>query len=245
MDLGLTGKRALVVGGSGFIGQAVAARLLDEGAAVVLAARDGDRLARAVDGLAPHGKAASVRLDTRDEATVASGVGSAVEILGGLDILVNTGAPSARAVMAGDPNDPATVLDAFEGKAIGYLRSCLAVLPRLRDQAWGRIVNISGANAFLTASLIGSVRNVAVATVTKNLADQLYGTGVTVNVIHPGIVDAQTPMPGSEAYAPARQGRTSADEVAALTTYLCSEQASTISGVAITIGHESPGIIRY
>jgi hypothetical protein len=66
-----------------------------------------------------------------------------------------------------------------------------------------------------------------------------------VNVVHPGIVDAQTPVPGSDAYAPARQGRTSSDEVAALTTYLCSEQASTISGVAITIGHESPGIIRY
>jgi NAD(P)-dependent dehydrogenase (short-subunit alcohol dehydrogenase family) len=245
MDLGLKGRRALVVGGSGFIGRAVAARLLDEGAGVVLAARDGDRLARAVAGLAPRGDAASVQLDTRDQATVAAGVERAVELLGGLDILVNTGAPSARAVMAADPNDPAAVTDAFEGKAIGYLRCCLAVLPRLRDQAWGRIVNISGANAFLTASLIGSVRNVAVATVTKNLADQLYGSGVTVNVVHPGIVDERTPVPGSDAYAPARQGRTSADEVAALTTYLCSEQASTISGVAITIGHESPGIIRY
>jgi NAD(P)-dependent dehydrogenase (short-subunit alcohol dehydrogenase family) len=245
MDLGLKGKRALVVGGSGFIGQAVAARLLDEGAGVVLAARDGDRLARAVEAMAPRGAAAAVRLDTREEVTVATGVERAAEILGGLDILVNTGAPSARAVMAGDPNDPAAVMDAFEGKAIGYLRCCLAVLPRLRDQGWGRIVNISGANAFLTVSMIGSVRNVAVATVTKNLADQLYGTGVTVNVVHPGIVDAQTPVPGSDAYAPARQGRTSCDEVAALTTYLCSEQASTISGVAITIGHESPGIIRY
>ena len=58
-------------------------------------------------------------------------------------------------------------------KVLGYLRCAQAVAPRMIDQGWGRIINISGLGARSTGSVIGSMRNVAVAAMTKNLADEL------------------------------------------------------------------------
>src|SRR5947209_19192925 len=108
--------------------------------------------------------------------------------LGGVDVLVNA---AARPASAGPVPPLAELTDdalrvEFETKVLGYLRCARAVAPLMAAQGWGRIVNVSGLNARLSGSLPGSVRNVAVAAMTKNLADELGPAGIAVTVVHPG-----------------------------------------------------------
>jgi NAD(P)-dependent dehydrogenase (short-subunit alcohol dehydrogenase family) len=99
MDLQLTGRRALVTGGSRGIGKAAAAALLAEGAAVAIAARDPGRLDKAAADLgAAAGRAVpALQVDTGDDASVRQLVAAAQDRLGGVDILVNCAARPAGA----------------------------------------------------------------------------------------------------------------------------------------------------
>src|ERR687897_681656 len=72
-------------------------------------------------------------------------------------------------------------------KVLGYLRCAQAVAPHMAANRWGRIVNISGLGARTTGAVIGSMRNVAVAALAKNLADELGPSGINVTVVHPGL----------------------------------------------------------
>src|SRR5207253_6450284 len=69
---------------------------------------------------------------------------------------------------------------------LGYLRCAREVAPLLARQGWGRIINVSGLAARQTGTIVGSIRNVAVAALTKNLADELGPHGINVTVVHPG-----------------------------------------------------------
>jgi NAD(P)-dependent dehydrogenase (short-subunit alcohol dehydrogenase family) len=71
-------------------------------------------------------------------------------------------------------------------KVMGYLRCAREVAPHMIRQGWGRIISISGLAARSTGSTIGSMRNVAVVALTKNLADELGSHGINVTVVHPG-----------------------------------------------------------
>ena len=72
-------------------------------------------------------------------------------------------------------------------KVLGYLRCAQAVAPGMIAAGWGRIISVSGLAALSTGSVIGSIRNVAVSAMTKNLADELGPSGVNVNAVHPGL----------------------------------------------------------
>ena len=71
-------------------------------------------------------------------------------------------------------------------KVMGYLRCAREVAPYMIDRGWGRIISISGLAARSTGSTIGSMRNVAVVALTKNLADELGPHGINCTVVHPG-----------------------------------------------------------
>src|SRR6476620_2015265 len=71
-------------------------------------------------------------------------------------------------------------------KVLGYLRCAREFAPSMRENGWGRIINISGLAARQTGTILGSVRNVAVVALTKNLADELGPHGINVTVVHPG-----------------------------------------------------------
>ena len=107
-------------------------------------------------------------------------VAGAVAALGGLDILVNAaGKPGGQAA----PPKLAEITDALfwddvNVKVMGYLRVAREAAPHMAANRWGRIINISGLAARSTGSTIGSMRNVAVAALTKNLADELYPTHI-------------------------------------------------------------------
>ena len=223
MDLGLRGRVALVVGGTGLIGRAVVEQLRSEGATVVAAARHID------DG---------ITLDAQDSASVTAALEQVVEEHGRLDALVVAAAPSAQTLDASRHADPDQVLTAIDAKAMAFLRLANAALPIMVRAGYGRIVGVSGQNAFLTGNVTGSVRNAALIIAAKNLADGVAGSGVTVNTVSPGSVEAS---PGSEVEL-GRGGESSPEQIADLVAFLVSPRSAAVSGESIAIGHRVRGV---
>ena len=140
MDLQLTGRRALVTGGSRGIGKAAAAALLAEGAEVAIAARDPARLAEAAAELGAAARQAvpAFRVDTGDDASVRELVAAARDRLGAVDILVNC---AARPAGQAPPLSLSEITgDAFWSdvnvKVMGYLRCAQAVAPGMVAAGW-------------------------------------------------------------------------------------------------------------
>lgn len=239
MDLGLQDRVALVAGGTGLIGRAVAQLLHAEGARVVLGARDELRLAETAEAVGPG--VGTVLLDTADQDSVDLAVQHVVEEHGRVDVLVNTAAPPASSIDPARSSEPAMVAEAFEGKAMGYLRTVNAVLPHMRAAGWGRVVQIAGMHAYMSASVAASTRNAAVVTATKCLADEVAGSGVTLNVVHPGPV---TDDPSAEPEV-AMNGDSTPAQVAAVIAFLASEQAAAISGESVSVGHRLRGLMAW
>lgn len=266
MDLGLTGKRAIVTGGSRGIGKACALSLAREGCDIALVARTREALdAAAAEIAAATGRTViGVAADTGDDASVRAMAAEVVRRLGGVDILVNC---AAKAGGQGPVPRLATITDALfhddmNIKVMGYLRCAREVAPYMTAQGWGRIINISGLAARSTGSTIGSMRNVAVAALTKNLADELGPQGVNVTVVHPGLTRTEA-TPGVIARRAAAEGRTPAEveqamaegnsvhriidavDIAAVVTFLASPLSVAINGDAIAAGGGTPRVIHY
>lgn len=265
MDLQLTGKRAIVTGGSKGIGKAVARTLSAEGCAVVVAARTAAALEAAADQISAEtgGQVVPVVVDTGDDASVRALVAAATDALGGVDILVNSAAkPLGQAAPPKLPDvTDALFWDDMNVKVLGYLRCAQAVAPGMIDQGWGRIINISGLGARSTGAIIGSMRNVAVAAMTKNIADELGPSGINVTVVHPGLTRTEA-TPGVIARMAEAQGITpeeaernlgrntirrivDATEVADVVAFLASPRSAAVTGDAIACGGGTPGSIYY
>lgn len=142
MDLGLEGARALVGGGSGGLGGAIAAALTGEGARVALASRPSDRLDAAVGRLAG---AIAIETDLATPAGPAAAVARAAEALGGLDLLlVNSGGPPPGTF---EELDEAAWDRAIDGTLRSALRVIRAALPHLRDSDRPAILVILSSSA--------------------------------------------------------------------------------------------------
>jgi NAD(P)-dependent dehydrogenase (short-subunit alcohol dehydrogenase family) len=265
MDLELGGKRAVVTGGSRGIGLAVARVLAAEGCDVALLARDAATLAAAREKVEAESgrRVLAVRGDTADDESVRAAIASVTAAFGGVDILVNAAARANTGAVVGiDGFDAAEFGEQINVKVLGYLRCIRAVVPSMRASGWGRIINISGLAARSAGAITGSVRNVAVAAATKNLADELGHHGVNVTVVHPGYTVTER-TPGMLAAQAERQGITpdevaakmgdavsigrlvTAEEVAAVVTFLASPRSVAINGDAIAAGGGAPGPIFY
>ena len=261
MDLQLAGARAIVTGGSRGIGLAVARGLRAEGASVVIVARHEERLRAAAAELGPE--VLAVPADTTDDAAVRAMVEEVVGAWGGVDVLVNAAAqPAGGPVPALADLTDAEVQADFDTKVLGYLRCARAVAPHMTAQGRGRIVNISGLNARRTGSISGGIRNVAVAALTANLADELGPSGVGVTVVHPGLVETER-TPQLVADRAAASGRTeeqvcadlaagsslrrlvTAEEVANVVVFLCSPRAVAVTGDAVGAGGGNRGAVHY
>lgn len=223
MDLRLQDRVALVVGGAGYIGTAVTDRLRTEGATVVVASRTASE---------------GVSLDTADQASVDAAVARVLDEHGRIDVLVVTAAPAAGTLDPDRRSDPDQVASAIDGKALGFLRVANAVLPVQRAAGFGRVVVVSGQNAYLSGNITTSLRNAATNVIAKNLADETAGTGVTVNVVNPGTV-TDTP---SATVRPGAGGESSPQQIADLVAFLCSP-LSVVSGESVSIAHRVLGSV--
>ncbi|HEX7441677.1 MAG TPA: SDR family NAD(P)-dependent oxidoreductase [Caldimonas sp.] len=267
MDLELRDKRALVTGGSRGIGKAIARALALEGADVAILARSEPPLAATAAELSRESgrKVVPVVADTTDDAQVARAVAEAVRGLGGgIDILVNAAAePGGYA----PPPRLGELTGAFfqremDIKVMGYIRCAREVAPYMQAQGWGRIVNISGLAARQAGNTVGSMRNVAVAAMTKNLADELGPAGINVTVVHPGLTRTERTASGVRVQAQAQgvseqvveqrmaeansiRHVVDAAEVAHVVAFLASPKSIAINGDAVAAGGGALRGIHY
>lgn len=266
MDLDLRHKVAIVTGGSRGIGRAVARQLAREGADVVIAARDSVRVAGSAGEISREtgARLLGIPCDVASSDSVQAMVARAVADLGGVDILVNcAGRPGFEV-----PRLPLEEITAeqlwseLNVKVMGYLRVMQAVAPFMIQRGSGRIVNISGLAARTTGSTIGSIRNVAVAAMSKNIADELGRHGVSVIVVHPDlsrtektpdVIRAQAARLGvTDAVAEKALGTRNvlgrlidAEEIAYVIAFLVSPKAIAMNGDVVVVGGGIPGPIYY
>ena len=196
--------------------------------------------------------------DTGDGRGRARGGGRAVEQLGAVDILVNAAATPAT----GAPLREEDLEREINVKVRGYLRCMRAVAPLMIERGWGRIINVSGLAARQTGSITGSIRNVAVAAMTKNLAEELGPKGINVTVVHPGMTITES-SPESFRLMAAALGKdpdaieaelasrvsigrpVRAEEVADVIAFLASPRSVALNGDAIVASGGARGSIHY
>lgn len=189
MDLGIRGRIAIVTGASAGIGFAVAKELLDNGASVVIAARDGGRLAEAEAQLKQGGgQVLAVPLDVTKPEASSTLVEKAVAAFGHIDILVNNaGRAHAGGLLQSSDQD----WDDMTGvKLTAMRRLCKAAIPVMQKKRWGRIVNMSSIGGIYPNPklLISHVLSAAINNLTKSLALEVAPSGILVNAIGIGAV---------------------------------------------------------
>jgi NAD(P)-dependent dehydrogenase (short-subunit alcohol dehydrogenase family) len=164
-------------------------------------------------------------------------------------------------MLLGDIDD-AVLWGDINVKVAGYLRCIREVVPHMVAAGGGRIINISGLAARMTGSTVGSIRNVAVAALTKTLADELAPQAISVVVVHPGWTRTEATRE-KIARSAAQRGMTEAEiekemesanllgrlvdasEIADIVTFLASPRSAAINGDAIAAGGGTPGSIYY
>ncbi len=237
----LTGKRALVTGGSRGIGAAIARRLAAEGADVALTYTASADAAEQVAAEIVKGgrKALAIRADNRDAAAIESAVDQAARAFGGLDILVNN-----AGIWAAAPGE-ALSLEAFDETIAVNLRAAFvavrAALPHLGEG--GRIIAI-GSNLAIRSPHEGlaayAASKAGIAAMSQALARDLGPRGITVNTVHPGSTDTDMNPADGEHAAPqvalmARKSYAKVDEIAAAVAFLASPEAQSVTGAALTV----------
>jgi NAD(P)-dependent dehydrogenase (short-subunit alcohol dehydrogenase family) len=203
-------------------------------------------------------------IDTSDTNSVHHGIQSVAAQLGGLDILVNCAAEPGALGPAPSLTEISDdmVQREINVKVLGYLRCAREAAPYMIKGGWGRIINISGLAARQTGSLIGSVRNISVAALSKNLADELGPAGINVTCVHPGLTRTEktsgnihmlakeaglSPEEMEHKMAQRNSIRRiiSAEEVADFVVFLASPKSIGINGESIAVGGGAPGSIYY
>lgn len=191
--MSLAKRTALVSGAGRGIGRAIAVALARSGARVAVLARSAEQVGETV-GLIHDigGEALAVPADVTDTEATAEALARIVAAYGPVEVLVNNAAV-VWPLGATPVVDPAEWAAAITVNLTAIVRLSIAVLPSMLDRGWGRIVNVSSAVVGRPASMIGGNAYVtgkaALEAHSVNLAAELAGTGVTVNVYRPGAVD--------------------------------------------------------
>lgn len=266
LDLNLSGKTAIVTGGSAGIGLSTAKGLYTEGVNVVIAARTQSTLEEAVREIqnaqspTKQNQIIGISADLTKAEDVEKVVFETSEKFGKIDILINN-AGSARAGSFLDLDDQ-VFLDAWHLKLLGYIRFVRLVVPYFKQQSDGRIVNIIGGAGRTPRPnfLPGGTTNAALLNFTRGISKELAQNNIRINAISPGLTDTR------RAKTLAQQNAQSLgitveeyniqsvkgiplgkivqpDEIAALALFLVSDLASSITGIEIQVdGGSTPGV---
>lgn len=266
MDLGLTGKVAIITGGSEGIGKAAAQRIAAEGGRVAIVARRPEVLNAAADEIRRAGGQNSVLAiptDVTDPAAPQRILGAVLERFGGIDILVNNaGTSMAKSFESVSETDWKADFDLKVWSAIGLVR---AVIPELRKRGGGRIINVTnlGGRTPGAASMPTSVARAAGIALTKALSKDLAKDNILVNTVCIGLIKSGqhekrfapklaatpglTPEDLYNEYAKQRAiplGRVGeAGEAGDVIAFLASARASYLTGVAINIDGGTSAVV--
>ena len=264
LNLGLSGKTAIVTGGSAGIGLAVAKALFLEEVSVVITAKDQLEAAEAsIKQLSDNinaGELLVIESDLTKAEDAKSVVRAAVDCFGKVDILVNcAGAARAGAFLELSDQD---FLDAWTLKVLGYIRMVREVAPYMIQRKDGRIVNITGTAGRTPPPtfLPGSTANAALINFTRGISKELAQYQIRINAISPAPAETEHATRLAEQTAQARGigietviaesassiplGRMiKPSEIATLALFLVSDLAATITGTEVLIdGGQTPGI---
>jgi len=261
MELGLSGKVALVTGASKGIGLACAQALAQEGARVVGVSRSEANLLAAARSLAARGLSmTTIAADLVDSAAAAEAVERVERDVGPIAVLVNSAGAARR--YAPDELEPAAFRQAMDAKYFSYVHVMQPVARRMAARRSGSIVNIVGQGGRQAGVLhiAGGAANSALMLATVGLARAYAGEGVRVNAINPGLTRTDRVDEGLAAAARASgrdksellaqevaripMGRMAEpDEVAQVVLFLASERASYVSGAIVPMDGCSASVI--
>lgn len=187
MDLGLSGKTALVLGASSGLGRAIALGLAAEGANVAVAARNEAALAALAGEIEALGvRALPVRWDLADLSVIDGNVGAVEAALGTVDILINnTGGPPPTTASG---QSPALWTAQFQAMVASVIATTDRVLPGMIARRWGRIITStsSGVIAPIANLAISNALRLSLVGWSKTLAREVARDGVTCNIVVPG-----------------------------------------------------------
>ncbi|ATN33655.1 SDR family oxidoreductase [Rhizobium sp. S95] len=254
MDLGIKGKRALVLASSRGLGLGIAKALAAEGAHVLLCGRSGEKLKANCEAInaAGAGKAEYVVADISDADFVDTMLAAVHEKLGGIDILVNnTGGPTPGTV---EDMTPEKLYNFFQSMVVRVITLTNALLPLMKTQGFGRIVTVASSGVFEpipNLALSNTLRSALVGW-NKTISTEIASYGVTANMVLPGRIhtDRIDELDGANAQRTGRSieevraasiktipaGRLGAvEEFAAAAAFLCSQQASYITGTMLRV----------
>ena len=264
MDLGLTNKVAIITGGSEGIGKAAAQRMAEEGARVVIVARRSEVLETAAQDIrktATKGAVLPIQGDVTDSATINRVVETTLHNFGRIDILVNNAGVSMAKPFE-EVSDADWESD-FSLKVWGAIRFIRTVIPEMRKVGGGRIINVTnlGGRTPGSSSMPTSISRAAGIAITKGLSKDLAKDNILVTTVCIGLIKSgqherryarqQGSRPNEsieEFYAASAKARGvplgrvgEAHEAGDVITFLASERASYLTGIAINIdGGTSP-----
>jgi 3-oxoacyl-[acyl-carrier protein] reductase len=242
MELGISGKTALVMGASRGIGRAVAGTLAREGAKVAMASRSRPRLTEAAAEI--EGETAVLVADASDLDRLAALPGEVEEAVGPIEILVtNTGGPPLGGAL---DNPLAEWEQAYRSLVLAPRTLIEAVLPGMRERGWGRIVNVGSSSVRepIPGLVLSNSHRLAAVGFFKTLASEVAAEGITVNTIATGrfATDRLASNWGSweEMERRAHEGVPAArlgtpEEYGDLVAFLCSERAAYLTGAVIPL----------
>lgn len=254
MDLGLSGKVALVTGASSGLGLAIARELSQEGASVAVAARRSDLLSREAAAISAdtRRRVLPVPADVTKEGEAARLAAAVEEVFGPIDILVaNAGGPPSTTF---DSTTDAQYLAALNTNLLASIRLAHACVPGMRARKWGRVIFLSSfvAKMPMVGLLLSNTARAGLLGFAKTLANECAKDGVLVNTVLPGHFDTQraidlAKMRADREKRPVEEmlearlkstpmGRAGDPrEFAAVVAFLASGRASFVTGTAIQV----------
>ncbi len=242
MELGISGKTALVMGASRGIGRGVAAALAGEGARVAMASRSRERLEAAAAEI--DGTTAVFEADASDLDRLAALPAEIEQALGPVEILVtNTGGPPPGGALDNSLDQWEAV---YRSLVLGPRVLIQAVVPGMRERGWGRIVNVGSSSTRepIPGLALSNSHRMATVGLFKTLSREVAVEGITVNTVATGQIrtDRLTELLGSEEQVEERArnevpaGRLGTPvEYGDLVAFLCSERAAYLTGAVIPL----------
>ena len=268
MDLGIKGRRALVVGSSGGIGVVIATELAREGVSVVIHGRDANSAEQVRRQIERDGGRSWVVLASLDTPAQVDELARAALAEGPLDILINCAGAAATVHSWFDAPADAWQRQ-FQTSTFYAMQLIRAIVPQMRERGWGRVLNVSSGVAYTAMPLHPeyAAAKLALHSMTATLAAELGDCGVTVNTLVPGPFLTANTLRSIEAsgakagftetgsqlekrvirevwHAHIPLGRTGKlDELASAACFLVSERASYIMGAALRVDGGSTGSV--
>lgn len=254
MDLGLKDRVAIVTGSSRGIGKAIAKGLAEEGAKVVICARNEDHLIDATEEIRSQTGAdvLPVKADLRSKEEINNMVNLAANRYGHIDILVNnTGGPPPLLFLETSEDH---WHEAFNLLFMSIVNCCYAVIPYMKQRRWGRIINMTSFAAKQPAErlILSNAIRAGILGLTKTLSNELAEYGILVNAVCPGWTLTRRIEDLAKSTSD-KTGRTTEEiisewaeriplkrlakpeEIANLVVFLASERASYITGTVIQV----------